>query len=55
MDLNARVDVNCGRKDGRMDRQMEGQKTGCLYRTLLKLVLTKVKVPRAKQLWGQWG
>ena len=34
MDLNARVDVNCGRKDGRTD----GRKTGRLYRTLLKQV-----------------
>ena len=33
MDLNARVDVNCGRKDG--------LKTGCLYRTLLKQVRQK--------------
>ena len=32
MDLNARVDVNCGRKDGRTD----GRKNGCLHRTLLK-------------------
>ena len=34
MDLNARVDVNCGRKDGRTD----GRKTGRLYRTLLKQI-----------------
>ena len=25
MDLNARVDVNCGRKDGRMDGQTENR------------------------------
>ena len=25
MDLNARVDVNCGRKDGLMDGQMENR------------------------------
>ena len=25
MDLNARVDVNCGRKDGRMGRQTDGE------------------------------
>ena len=37
MDLNARVDVNCGRKDGRTD----GRKTGRLYRTLLKQVRQK--------------
>ena len=37
MDLNARIDVNCGRKDGRTD----GRKTGCLYRTLLKQVRQK--------------
>ena len=46
MDLNARVDVNCGRKDGRTDGRtegrtdgrMDGPKTGRLYRTLLKQV-----------------
>ena len=32
MDLNAGVDVNCGRKDGRTD----GRKTGRLYCILLK-------------------
>ena len=37
MDLNARVDVSCGRKDGRID----GRKTGRLYRTLLKQVRQK--------------
>ena len=31
MDLNARVDVNCGQKDGRTENRM-------LYRTLLKQV-----------------
>ena len=25
MDLNARVDVNCGWKDGQMERLMDGQ------------------------------
>ena len=25
MDLNARVDVNCGRKDGRTDGRKDGQ------------------------------
>ena len=34
MDLNARVDMYCGRKDERTD----GRKTGRLYRTLLKQV-----------------
>ena len=33
-DLNARVDVNCGRKDG----QTDGRETGRLYHTLLKQV-----------------
>ena len=32
MDLNARVNVNCGQRDGQTDRQ----KMGHLYRTLLK-------------------
>ena len=34
IDLNAWVDVNCGRTDG----QTDGRKTGRLYRTLLKQV-----------------
>ena len=38
--LNARVDVNCGRKDGRTD----GQNTRRLYRTLLKQVQQKISV-----------
>ena len=38
MDLNARVDVNCGRKDGWTDRQ----KTRHLYHTLLKQVRQKL-------------
>ena len=38
MDLNVRVDVNCGRKDGRTDRR----KTGRLYCTLLKQVRQKL-------------
>ena len=33
MDLNARVDVNCGRKDGWMHGSTDG-KNGCLYHTL---------------------
>ena len=37
MDLNARVDLNCGQKDGRTD----GWKTRRLYCTLLKQVLQK--------------
>ena len=37
MVLNARVDVNYGRKDGRTD----GRKTGCLNRTLLKQMRPK--------------
>ena len=40
MYLNARVDVNCERKDGRTD----GRKTGRLYRTLLKQVRQKIKI-----------
>ena len=38
MDLNARVDVNCGRKDGRTQGLMVARKTGRLYRALLKQV-----------------
>ena len=41
MDLNARVDVNCGRKDG----QTDGRKTGRPYRTLLKQVRQKSLTP----------
>ena len=37
MDLKARVEVNCGRKDGR--------KTGRLYLTLLKQVRQKMTPP----------
>ena len=37
MDLNARVDINCRRKDGGSD----GWKTGHLYHTLLKQVRQK--------------
>ena len=37
MDLEARVDLNCERKDGRPD----GRKTGRLCRTLLKQVRQK--------------
>ena len=40
MDLKARVNVNCERKDGHMD----GPKTGCLCRTLLKQVQQKLKL-----------
>ena len=46
MDLNARIDVNCGRKDGRMD----GQNTGRLYRTLLKQVRQKWHVQHPESL-----
>ena len=42
MDLNARVDVNCGREDGWLDRQTDLWKTGLLYRTLLKQVQQKL-------------
>lgn len=41
MDLKARVDVNCERKDGKTDGQTDGQKTGCLCHTLLKQVQQK--------------
>ena len=41
MDLNARVDVNCGWIDGLTD----GRKTGRLYRTLLKQVRQKWTKP----------
>ena len=37
MDLKARIDLNCERKDGRTDRR----KTGRLCRTLLKQVRQK--------------
>ena len=37
MDINARVDVNCGQKDRRADRQTDG----CLHHTLLKQVPQK--------------
>ena len=39
MDLNARVDVNCGRKDELTD----GRKTGRLYRILLTGATKTVK------------
>ena len=42
MNLNARVDVNCGWKEGRTDRRTDGRKTGRLYRTLLKQVRQKM-------------
>ena len=35
MDLNAKVDVNCGRKDSWTVGLTDGRKTGRLYRTLL--------------------
>ena len=41
MDLNARVDVNCERKDRWTDGRTDGRKTECLYRTLLKQVQHK--------------
>ena len=41
MDLNARVDVNCGQKDRRTDGRTDERKTGRLYRTLLKQVRHK--------------
>ena len=41
MDLKARVDVNCERKDGKTDGQTDGRKTGCLCHTLLKQVRQK--------------
>ena len=34
-ELNARVDVNCLRKDRQMDKQMDVQKTEYLHKTLL--------------------
>ena len=37
MDLNTRVDVNCGRKDGRTN----GRKTRRLYRTLINKMRQK--------------
>ena len=37
MDINARVGVNCGQKDGRADRLTDG----CLHHTLLKQVRQK--------------
>ena len=42
MDLNARVNVNCGRKDGRTDGLTDGRKTERLYHTLLKQVRQKL-------------
>ena len=39
--LNARVDVNYGRKDGRTDEQTERRKTGRLYRNLAEAGGTK--------------
>ena len=44
MDLDARVDVNCGWKDGRTDGQTDGRKTGRLYRTLPKQMPQKESV-----------
>ena len=41
MDLNARVDINCGQKDGWTDGLTGGRKTRCLYRTLLRRVRQK--------------
>ena len=41
MDFNARVDVSCGRKDGRTDRLTDGRKTGRLHRNFLKQVRQK--------------
>ena len=46
MDLNARVDVNCRRKDGWMDGLVDGwtdgrTETGRLYHTLLKQMRQK--------------
>ena len=38
MDLTARVDVNCGRTDGRAHGLTVARKTGRLYRALLKQV-----------------
>ena len=38
MDLNSRVEVNCGWKDGWTDERIAGRKTERLYRTLLKQV-----------------
>ena len=42
MNLKARVDVNCERKDGRTDGRPDGRKTGHLRRTLLKQVRQKM-------------
>ena len=48
MVFNARVDVNCGWKDGRTDIRTDGltdgQKTGHLYRTLLTQVRHKLHI-----------
>ena len=41
MDLNARVDVNCGQKDGQTEGLIDRWKTGRLYHTLLRQVQQK--------------
>ena len=42
MDLNVRVDINCGQTDGQMDRLKDRWKTRRLYRSLLKQVRQKM-------------
>ena len=39
MDSNAKADLKCEWKDGRMDKWIDGRKIGRLYHTLLKQVL----------------
>ena len=55
--FNAKVDVNCERKDGMKD----GRKTGHLYRTLFKQVrrkkymLSTMEAPAWNSLINYWG